>query len=338
MHSDASHARFLPHVGHWTPGIVVHDDGAMSATYHVAGMDAELSGARAIVGSHLRDNQLDRNISDPRIEMWDHFVRQDRQDMATLPAIPNWFAARFDGAYRQAQGAGSLYRNDLFVTLVMRPADTIRTSLGAMLGRSRRGASCDQRSVDDFETVLGKVEAGLARYGARRLALREKDGVLFSEIAEAMHLVMSGRFRPLGLTMGRLGHLILPERTIFGHREMQIVGEGPPLFVALESFKDYPARTSPIMLAALRQVPFPITLTNSAWFRQKAHALGTIDRRVKQMQSGNDAARSQIEELQQDEDDVMSGRSVYVLHGFSTAVTAIVGTGVWAGWERGKAA
>jgi hypothetical protein len=44
-----------------------------------------------------------------------------------------------------------------------------------------------------------------------------------------MHLVMTGRFRPLGLTMGRLGHLILPERAIFGQREMQIVGEGDPL-------------------------------------------------------------------------------------------------------------
>lgn len=322
MPSDADHARFLPHVGHWTPGIAVHDDGAMSATFHLAGMAAELAGARAVAAAHLRDNQMARNVSDPRIELWDHFVRQDRQDMATLPVIPNWFAARFDAAYRDAQGAGSLYRNDLFLTVVMRPADTIRSGFGALLGRSRSRASCDGRAVEDFETVLGKMDAGLARYGARRLALRETDGVVFSEIAEAMHLVMTGRFRPLGLTMGRLGHLILPERAIFGQREMQIAGEGQPLFAALLSFKDYPARTSPVMFTALRQVPFPITLTNSTWFRQKAHALGTIDRRVKQMQSGNDAARSQIEELQQDEDDVMSGRSVYVLHGFSAAVRA----------------
>lgn len=322
MPSDTGHARFLPHVGHWTPGIAVHDDGAMSATFHLAGIAAELAGARAIVADHLRDNQMNRNIAEPRIEVWDHFVRQDQQDMAALPVIPNWFAARFDAAYRAAQGAGSLYRNDLFLTVVMRPADTIQSGFGALLGRSRSRAWCDEKAVADFETVLGKMEAGLVRYGARRLALREKDGVVFSEIAEAMHLVMTGRFRPLGLTMGRLGHLILPERAIFGQRELQIAGEGRPLLAALLSLKDYPARTSPVMFTALRQVLFPITLTNSAWFRQKAHALGTIDRRVRQMQSGNDAARSQIQELQQDEDDVMSGRSVYVLHGFSAAVRA----------------
>ena len=40
------------------------------------------------------------------------------------------------------------------------------------------------------------------------------------------------------------------------------------------------------------------------------------------MQSGNDAAKTQMHELQQDEDDVMSGRSVYVSHHFSVAVHA----------------
>ena len=322
MASDAAHARFLPHVGHWTAGIAVHDDGAMSASYHLAGMAAELAGAQAIVAANLRDNQMDRNAADPRIELWDHFVRQDRQDMAALPAIPNWFAARFDAAYRDAQGAGSLYRNDLFLTVVMRPADTLRSGLGALFGASRGAPSCDSHAVSEFEAVLGKMDPSLARYGAQRLSIREKGGVLFSEIAEAMHLVLTGRWRPLGLTMGRLGHLILPERTVFGHREMQIVGEGEPLFAAVLSMKDYPARTSPVMFRPLRQVPFPITLTNSAWFRQKAHALNTIDRRVKAMQSGNDAGRSQILELQQDEDDVMSGRSVYVSHGFSAVVRA----------------
>jgi len=322
MPADRTHARFLPQVGHWTPGIVIHEDGAMSAAFHLAGMAAELAGARSIISDNLRANQMARNASDPRVEVWDHFVRQDRQDTAVLPVIPNWFAARFDAAYSKAQGAGSLYRNDLFLTVVMRPADTLRSGMGALLGRSRGSASCDPQAVQDFETLLGKMEAGLSRYGSRRLALREAGGVMFSEIAEAMHLVMTGRFRPLGLTMGRLGHLILPERAIFGQREMQIVGEGDPLFAAILSFKDYPARTSPTMFTALRQVPLPISTTNSAWFRQKAAALGTIDRRVKQMQSGNDAGRSQIAELQQDEDDVISGRSVYVLHGFSAAVRA----------------
>jgi type IV secretion system protein VirB4 len=170
--------------------------------------------------------------------------------------------------------------------------------------------------------VLARIEAGLARYGLRRLGVRERDGVVFSEIAEALHLIVNGRFRPLGLTTGRLGRLAVPERVVFGHRDFQIMGEGEPNFGAILSFRDYPARTSPTMFAALRRVPFPVTVTNAVRFRQKAEALGAIGLRVKQMQSGNDAGRSQMLELAQDEDDVMSGRSVYLTHHFSVAIRA----------------
>ena len=323
MQADKHARRFMPHIGHWTRGVVVNQDGSVLAMFHLAGLAAELAGAQAIVAAHLRDNQMARNVSDPRLEWWDHFVRQDRQRMAALPPIDNWFADRFDAAYRQAQGDGTLFRNDLFVTIVMHPEDGLRTGMRSLLGR---GATDHPQVSDpllqDFETVLDKLGAGLARYGARRLGTREQDGVQFSEIAEALHLVVQGRFRPLGLTLGRLGALVVPERVVFGHRDLHIMGEGDPLFVAMLSFKDYPARTRPTVFTELRSVPFPITITNSCRFKQKADALGTISLRVKQMQSGNDAARSQVQELAQDEDDVQSGRSVYVTHHFAVAVHA----------------
>lgn len=323
MPTDRNARRFQPQVGHWTPGVVVNQDGSLSAMFHVAGLAAELSGAQAIVSASTRDNQSIRNVSHPRIEMWDHFVRQDRQRMATLPPIDNWFAARFDDAYRDAQGDGTLYRNDLFVTVIMHPEDSLATGLRSLFG----GTVSDHPQVadielQDFETVLDKIGAGLARYGARRLGTREANGVVFSEIAEALHLIVNGRFRPMGLTLGRLGALVVPDRVVFGHQDLQVMCEGEPLFIGLLSFKDYPARTRPTLFTPLRAVPFPITITNSTRCKQKADALATISLRVKQMQSGNDAARSQVEELVQDEDDVQSGRSVYVTHHFSVAVHA----------------
>lgn len=323
MATDRHTKRFLPHVGHWASDIAINQDGSLLAMFHLSGLAAELSGARAIVSAAVGDNQLDRNIADPRIEVWDHDVRQDGQRMSALPPIFNWFAARFDEAYQASQGGATLFRNDLFLTVLMHPEDGLRSGLAALFGGGTKDApGADDLAVQDFQSVLQRVEAGLFRYGARRLALREQGGVVFSEIAEALHLIANGHFRPLALTTGRMGHLVVPERIVFGHRDWQIMGEGEPLFGAILSFKDYPSRTSPTMFAELRRVPFPITITNSRHFRQKASALSTISLRVKQMQSGNDAAKTQIQELTQDEDDVMSGRSVYVSHHFSVAVRA----------------
>lgn len=323
MTADKHTRRFLPQVGHIADDIAINQDGSMFATFHLSGLAAEMAGARSIISAYLGDNQLARNITDPRIEWWDHDVRQDGQHMSALPSIANWFAARFDAAYQADQDAATLFRNDLFLTVVMHPEDTLRGGLRALFGAKGKGAAVvPDLMVQDFQSVLQRLEAGLFRYGARRLGMREHNGVAFSEIAEALHLVVNGHFRPLALTTGLMGHLIVPERVVFGHRDWQIMGEGDPQFGTILTFKDYPARTSPTMFAELRRVPFPVTITNSARFRQKAAALNTISLRVKQMQSGNDAAKTQIQELTQDEDDVMSGRSVYVSHSFSVAVRA----------------
>ena len=106
-------------------------------------------------------------------------------------------------------------------------------------------------SSPSFELGDDEVELGVGIHGERGTA--RVATLTATEIAEALHLVMVGRFRALGLTTGRLGRLVVPERVIYGHRELQIATEGEPLFVAMLAFKDYPARTAPTMLAELRQ-------------------------------------------------------------------------------------
>lgn len=103
MTVDPAVTRFLPQVGHWDGAVGINQDGSLFAMLHVAGLPAELAGAAATHAANQRDNQLDRSVSDPRVEIWDHQVRQDGQDMMPLPTVPNWFGARFDDAYRAAQ-------------------------------------------------------------------------------------------------------------------------------------------------------------------------------------------------------------------------------------------
>ena len=318
VRGDRHTRRFAPFVGHWTDTVGVNQDGAIVAGFHATGHAADLAGVRANLAAHLRDNAMARGIADPRIQVWVHVVRRDGQTMTALPAAGNWYADRFDAAYRDAQGDG-LFRNDLFVTFVMHQAVGLRDLVAG--GTSDTPEVADS-TIEEFEDVLSRAEAGLARYGVRRLGVRERNGVVFSELAEAQHLIANGKFRPIGLINGRLGRLVVPDRIVFGHRDFHIMGEGPPVFGAIVSILAYPARTSPMMFSALRHVRFPMTITSAQRFHRKSEALGSIGLRVKQMQSGNDAARSQMLELAQDEDDVASGRSVYVTHHFSIVVRA----------------
>ena len=54
----------------------------------------------------------------------------------------------------------------------------------------------------------------LKPYRPRRLALRVQGRVVFSEMAEAMVLAMTGIWRPIGLTTGRLGEAMFSEQIV----------------------------------------------------------------------------------------------------------------------------
>ena len=88
MAIDRHTRRFAPQIGHWNDSIFLNQDGSVGVMLHLGGLAADLAGARAIVAAHLSNNQLARNVADPRIEWWDHFVRQDGQDMSFLPEVP----------------------------------------------------------------------------------------------------------------------------------------------------------------------------------------------------------------------------------------------------------
>ena len=114
----------------------------------------------------------------------------------------------------------------------------------------------------------------------------------------------------------------MPDRIVFGHRDFQIMGEGAPIFGAIVSILALSRAHVAHDVRGAAPCAVPGHDHQRPTFPPEGGGAGRIGLRVKQMQSGNDAARSQMLELAQDEDDVASGRSVYVTHHFSIAVRA----------------
>src|SRR5690349_11762088 len=96
--------RFLPQLGHWDATTGVNAFGSRFVVLHLAGHATELADPHAIRATQLIINQALRSIGNPRVEVWDHFVRLDHQPMTALPPAGAWFGDRFDAAYRQAIG------------------------------------------------------------------------------------------------------------------------------------------------------------------------------------------------------------------------------------------
>ncbi len=143
------------------------------------------------------------------------------------------------------------------------------------------------RELEDQWLVLAN---GLEGFGVRRLGVYERDGIAFSEIAEALRLIITGRPLRVPVVSGHLGDSIYTDRVICGRRGIEIRAPDKSSFGTIFSFREYPAKTRPGMLNTLLSVPFPIVLAQSFAFVTRAQAQDKLSLKSAQMLGAQDKA------------------------------------------------
>ncbi|MGH7211394.1 MAG: type IV secretion system protein VirB4, partial [Acetobacteraceae bacterium] len=314
---------YLPYVGHVSDHAVLLRDGSMMAMGHVSGTPFELEEPESRNARSRNLNTLFRNIADDNVTVCTHLIRHP--DIAELPpaTFRSEFAARLDRAYRDRVLDGKLFRNDYFFSLVVSPRNVLGKAGRkiARLGR-KRAESNTEETLRALEDVWHVVTNGLEAYGVRRLGLREKNEVLFTEIGEALRLMITCRWMPVPMVNGSLGASIYTDRVICGKRGFEVRAPAESSVGTLFSFREYPAKTRPGMLDTLLNADFPLVLSQSYAFLTRAQAHGRLSMKSSQMVSAGDKALTQIAELAEAEDALASNEFVMGSHHLSLAVYA----------------
>ena len=323
FHGERSGEIYLPYVGHVADNVVLLRDGSVCAMGRVAGMAFELEEPEAR-NARLRNlNTVLRNIADDNVTIATHLIRH--ADVEELPPLPfrSEFAASLDGAYRERVLDGRLFRNEHLVTVVIAPRNMLGRpgSKLANFRKERPGAGSD-RDLRTLEDVWQVVASSLEEYGVQRLGLRQQGEVVFSEIAEALRLIITCRQMPVPLVSGSLGASIYTDRVICGKRGFEIRTPGGSTVGTIFSFREYPARTRPGMLNTLLSADFPLVLSQSFSFLTRAQAHSRLSLKSNQMTSAGDKAASQIAGLAEAEDALASNEFVMGSHHLSLAVYA----------------
>ncbi len=312
---------YLPYVGHITPSAVLLDTGAVLAMARIEGQPFELAD-NAERNARLRLlNTIYRNIADNNISIYTHLVRYLDDRPEEPRGFRSDFAASLDARYRDVVLNETLYRNEYFLTLVVSP----RSVLGPWFGRKlasfqKTFHDIQERLLRDLEDQWLILQGGLEQFGLRRLGIYEHSGLAFTEIAEALRLIISGRPLRVPIVSGHLGDSIYTDRVICGRRGIEIRAPDKSLFGTIFSFREYPAKTRPGMLNALLSAPFPLTLSQSFDFLTRAETQDKLSLKSAQMVAAQDKAHSQIEDLYEAADSVMSNRFVMGKHHLSLAV------------------
>ena len=319
--SERGATKYLPYIGHIGPQTVLLEDGSLLAIACVAGHPFELEdhGDR---NARLRLlNTVYRNLADDNVTVYAHLIRHADHQSHAAGNFRSAFAAALDAAYRQTVLANRLFTNDYFVTLVVSPRSVLGTGFGKF--RSRMGRNFPSvaeglaRELEDQWHILAN---GLESFSLRRLGVYERSNIMFSEIAETLRLIITGRHLRVPIVSGHLGDSIYTDRVICGRRGIEIRAPDKSTFGTIFSFREYPAKTRPGMLNTLLSAPFPLVLSQSFGFVTRAQAQGKLSLKSAQMIGAQDKATSQISGLDEAADALASNEFVMGAHHLSLAV------------------
>lgn len=314
---------YLPYIGHVSDNVVLLRDGSVMAMGRIDGVAFELEDPDMRNARCRNFNTLFRNIADDNVVLFSHLIRHP--DVPDLPhrRFRSQFAAMMDEAYQERVLRGKLYRNDYFFTLII----TSRNVLSKMGGRVRRMKKVRSTYTTDetlrtLEDLWMIVDGALDQYGLKRLGITLRNDTPFTEIGEALRLIMTGRWLPVPIVSGLLGASLYTDRVICGKRGFEIRAPGGSSVGSMFTFREYPAKTKPGMLNTLLSADFPLVLTQSYAFLTRAQAHARLSLKTNQMTSSRDKAVTQIAELMQAEDALASNEFVIGSHHLNLAVHA----------------
>lgn len=312
---------YLPYVGHVSENAVLLRDGSVMAMGHVNGIAFELEDPDLRNARCRAFNTLFRNIADDNISVYTHMVRHSDVPLPPPRHFRSDFATRLGNAFESRVLAGNLFRNDHFFSLIVTPRNALG-KMGSKLARWRKRPSDSgiAAGLHVLEDLWHVVAGALEPYGMRRLGIREKNEANFTEIGEALRLIMTCRWMPVPLVSGLLGASIYTDRVICGKRGLEIRTPSDSYVGSMFSFREYPAKTRPGMLNTLLATDFPVVLSQSFTFLTRAQAHSKLTLKSNQMINSGDKATTQIEELAEAEDALASNEFVMGSHHLSLAV------------------
>ncbi len=274
---------------------------------------------------HERLNVLWRNIAAPGVALWSHVIRR-REVIAFAGASDGGqdFADALHARYCRRLGAETLMVNELYLSVVYRPAAGLNGLAARALARARRTALPTQvrDALEYCEKLAQTIHASLARYEPQALGCYRIGPTWYSSLLEFLALLINGEWQRMPLPRAPVNELLATTRLFFGSEAIEYRLPTGTRVAAMLGIKEYSTPTVVGTYNRLLSAPFPFVLTQSFAFLSKAAGQGLLQRQVHRMANAGDFALSQAAQLADALDALTSNEFVMGDHHMSLQVLA----------------
>lgn len=324
LRNEVTTASFIPYSSHVTGHTIKLASGDYLQVLKLQGAAHE-SADIADVNIWLDQlNGMMRNIASPNVALWSHVVRRD---YAEYPGgeFPPGFCHDFNEKYRAGMADKRMLINELYLSFIYRPQPVQAAKLLDRLSRKTAEELEEEQAdhLDALDEITGSAIAALSRYEPERLGCYEHNGIMFSEPAEFLAYLVNGEWCRVPLPRAELREILSTSRPFFGRSGlMSLKTPTRNCYAAIIAIQEYPSNTRPGLLDELLGMPFECIVSQSFTFLSKAVALGRMRRQQLRLVKSGDVAKSQIAELDDALDDLMSNRFVMGAHNLGLLIYA----------------
>jgi len=255
------------------------------------------------------------NIAGPQVALWTHTIREEQREFPKGD-MPPGFARQLNEKYRAHVTNGTMLVNSLYLTIVFRPTKGAGGFLNTVFAKRGTDGLREARAeaLASINDIAERVLRGLSRYEPRRLAVYERNKVMYSEPQEFLAYLVNGEWAPIPLGRQTIKSVIGRVRPFFSTEAFELRGAKSSKVGAILTLKEYMPETAPGLLNMLLTVPHRFILSQSFTFLSKTTAENLLTRTINKMINAGDLAESQIQDLENALDDLISGRFVMGEH------------------------
>jgi type IV secretion system protein VirB4 len=329
MSKEAKAGARLPYARMINSRTVQLRDGALLQILHLEGYAFETADTEDLNYRHTVRDVMLRGIANARFVLHHHIVRRPI-DPRLLAEHTDPVCAQIDALWQARLSEKSLFVNDLFLSVLRRPAKgkVGLAEKGArwfgVVGSQAAQAAALLKEMRELDSAVETLLASLAAYGPRVLDSYVNEERIYSEPLEFLSTLYNGELRPVLAPSSDLGHYLPYKRLNVGVDTLEFRGSSSDTthFGAILSVKEYPAATTPGMTDGLMRLPCAMVLSESFAFIERQSAQERIDLALRRFKAADEDALSLRRGLMEAKDDVLAGRSSFGEHHLTVLVKA----------------
>lgn len=322
MNGERTLADFIPYSCHVSPNTIVTKEGDFLRIWKVEGIAHETSDSEDI---QLRMDQLNglyRSMASNQVAVWSHVVRRKVTDRLESE-FNNEFCEELDGKYYDSLTGYRMMANELYFTLLYRPAPGRMDKVARRTARRSLQEILDDQAaaIRKLDEMAQELESGMNRYGFEALGVYEDEGgAEYSSALEFLNFLVSGEWQKIRLPKGPVNEAIGSGYVFVGPETAEIRTATTRRFAQLVDLKDYPEYSEPGLLTDLLYENYEFVITHSFSFMARLEGEKYLKKQQNQLKATEDGSASQIVQIVDAIDELTNGRFAMGEYHFSMMI------------------